>query len=507
MRGPCFGAMILGWVLANAVTGVLHAQSPPVPLPVEPPPELAEHVRQIREAERIRDVRQRCLAYPDLPGNAWPAGSARARCGLLQTTSPRLDHVESMLARSGGADDLQRRLADMLEVSTRDPERREDMHHFYMQFDEGARAGGVVREWIRQAPDSPFALAALGRHRAAQAWSARGGDFIQMTSRARIKQMGQLFAAAQIPLARALEREPRLTPACVTLAEIGRQSSDALQATALAHCLKQDPLSYYVVEEWMTAAMPKWGGSMRAMAEVDAYVRERGTAYPLLYALLAEAAGYTVGKTYVDSLEDYLAGAKAAPAGDMLGRAGLAYGKRNRDGDAWQAVVYLSQAIRFLPSASKYREARGRRLAGLDQVEWSADDLAAVVADDPDNLFVSLDAGAMAMRADRNVEARRYLERAMELPEQRAEAFEQLCYVHGKRGPTYDAEKAVACITELAQQHPDDARYWMWYFATLDNAGHPEAAAVGRRFLQISDPSSSDHKAVKEHLERGLESR
>ena len=69
-----------------------------------PPPAYAEHVAALRKADAIRDPLQRCLAYPDLPGNTWAPGVAKARC-IMFLTPPvyTLDSLEKALAQPGGA--------------------------------------------------------------------------------------------------------------------------------------------------------------------------------------------------------------------------------------------------------------------------------------------------------------------------------------------------------------------------------------------------------------------
>ena len=58
-----------------------------------------------REAERIEDPLQRCLAFPDLPDNNWLAGHAAAHCrhhfGIRR---PSLEDIEGMVQRGEMAD-------------------------------------------------------------------------------------------------------------------------------------------------------------------------------------------------------------------------------------------------------------------------------------------------------------------------------------------------------------------------------------------------------------------
>src|SRR5688500_16369765 len=326
---------------------------------LKPPEALVAYFAQVRQAEQITDLEKRCLAYPDLPGNQWPAGAAEWRCLTLRPPALSLEEIEAKLATSDGPAWLEQRLEALLEAHYNDPRERDRVSYVFGQFDGSEGSGDIATQWLRKMPESPFALTAMGMHRAAQGWDARGGEFISKTSEAQLKRMGQLFAGAVPLLTDALEREPRLTPACIALAAIGRQSSDALQQQGLAQCLRADPASYDVVWEWMIAAQPKWGGSIRAMNAVGAYIVQHGPENPTLYSLLAEPPGYEAAhmESHVEGrLEGFVAASRAGPGARMMKSAGHAYWAKD---DHWMALAYLSQALRFWPRLQELRALRG----------------------------------------------------------------------------------------------------------------------------------------------------
>lgn len=124
------------FVMTGCVRGEEQAQ-PAAGIPAESQPDAAAwkaYLTAVDEAERIEDVVERCRAYPDLPGNAWPAGSARARCPLLGGASPTLAEVESMLANPDGPARLEHEYQALLDAHYAEPERGEPIYRAYEGF-------------------------------------------------------------------------------------------------------------------------------------------------------------------------------------------------------------------------------------------------------------------------------------------------------------------------------------------------------------------------------------
>lgn len=200
MKGWIRGACVAAWA-ALMLTGAL------VPRPLlaqgrtvdyaQPPAELASYFEQVRKAEAIADPEQRCLAYPDLPDNQWPEGAAAGRCVMsTQQIGFSLGELQAMLLEPGGAAELEAEMQALLEAHYSDPRRREGIFTVFDRFDGGVQAGAVAAAWSRKAPRSPFAMAAMGRHRAEQGWSARGSAYVANTSAPQLKRMSQAFAGA-----------------------------------------------------------------------------------------------------------------------------------------------------------------------------------------------------------------------------------------------------------------------------------------------------------------------
>ncbi len=459
----------------------------------QPPAELASYFEQVRKAEAIEDREQRCLAYPDLPGNQWPEAAAAGRCvRTMQEVGFSLDELHGLLAEAEGAARLEARMQALLEAHYTDPRQRDRIFSVFNHFDEGDQAGAVAAAWLRKAPRSPFAMTAMGTHRAEQGWSARGGAYVANTSAPQLQRMRQEFAGAVPLLVEALELEPRLTPACGTLAGIGRMSSDSLQQHSLAHCLQVDPLSYALVWEWMKSAMPKWGGSPNDMAVVAAYVRKHGVQNPALCSLLAEPPGYeaSVAKKFNEGREAFVAASRAGPGAAMMRDAGRA--SWTVDDGPWTAIMYFSQALRFWPDELKIRGWRGMALTDAGHYKWALEDLLPAVAAAPEDLHLQLATGTSLMMLDRLTMARPHLKRALKLEGRENDALARYCSTFMDVPGGAGEREARDCTAKLVTLAPTVGAFWGWRYQALMAAQDetwPDAAAKFIRHADRSDPA------------------
>lgn len=475
----------------------------------KPPDALAAYFAQVRQAEQIADPEKRCLAYPDLPGNQWPEGAAESRCRMVRPPVLPLEEIEARLQTPDGAAWLEQRLEALLEANYNDPRERDRLFRVFDLFDGSERADHIATQWLRQSPESPFALTAMGKHRAAQGWGARGTAFVSDTSAAQLKRMDQLFVGATLLLTDALEREPRLTPACEALASIGRQSSDALQQQALAQCLRADPASYDVVWEWMTAAMPKWGGSLRQMNEVGAYVVQHGPENPMLYSLLAEPPGYEAERmgTYLDGLDGFVAASRAGPGARMMTNAGRAYWAKS---DLWTAMVYFSQALRFWPKSTEVRRLRGVTLQQLSHFEWALEDLLPTLAPDVEaadtdsDTDLMMDAqfavGRSLLSLNRIEESRPYFLRARQHPNYEVSALDNYCFTYVYSPEVIRTPQALECTAELVKRGPDNPMFWLWRYQALGAAQDGRWVDAAGQFILHANPDDAWQQSVKKEM-------
>jgi Tfp pilus assembly protein PilF len=462
----------------------------------EAPPEFAEYFAAIRKADAITDPLRRCLAYPDLPNNTWAAGLAQARCNAF-LTPPRytLDAIESLLTQTNGPATLETNFKTLLHADDTDPAQREHINSALSVFSDANRdkAERIARKWQAADPQSAFAHAALGLVLENRGWSARGSAFIKDTPDDNIKKMSAYFQAAAKEYSAALEASPKLILACEGLMEIGRQSSDKLQSYATAKCLKAAPTSYFVIDEMMTAAEPRWGGSDAAMRAVAAYAKARVADNPLLGLFAFQHAFYEI--EHMDAPEqDQQAlavlepAALQAPIASYLRLVGGAYLRKD---EPWKALSYLSQALRFSPNYAQESRLRALALQDVGETQWARADAERAVALDPTNGHALEVLGQILRKLDGPAAAAPYFKRAIEDKNTREYAYNNYCAV---LIDSKQLDAANKCIDSLLSEFPQNPEGWRQrlYVIGFDATESNEAMA---RFIALNDPKRWSYHA------------
>lgn len=182
-------AAALGLVFASS--SVRAEQAPAIP--EEPqleryqelPEPWREYMIRARAAERIADPLQRCLAFPDLPGNRWPEGHAAAHCRHhFGAQGPTLEELDDLVAQ-GELARLEQTFDRILARHFAEAEPGEEIHDtLYDQMLAGtAEIDRITAAWIGQAPESAYANLARGAYLRGAAWKARGEDIASETPR------------------------------------------------------------------------------------------------------------------------------------------------------------------------------------------------------------------------------------------------------------------------------------------------------------------------------------
>ncbi|MDI9239567.1 DUF4034 domain-containing protein [Lysobacter sp. LF1] len=453
---------------------------------VTPPAEWASYVAKVRKAEAVKNDEARCLAYPDLPGNKWRQGAAKGRCSLLRKPMLSLDQVDRLLASDEGVVELDRRFAAALDAHYQDPAQRDQVFVAFKVFDGSARAGKVAERWLEAAPRSAFANAAAGTHYSERGWKARGQRFISQTSEADLKRMGDGFSRAVPLYLTALDLEPRLSVACVSLAAIGRQSSDALQQFGMDRCLKMDPDSYHVVQEWLNQVEPRWGGSDAQLAKVVAYAAARTERSPALGVFLGASAGYRPSvQDYGRFAEELGAAARMGPSAGMAKYAGEGFSARN---DTWRAFAYLSQAIRFRPDDPQPRYSRAMLFYNnLKEFAWARADMDVALRAAPNDPDYNYQQARNIQKVKDNLAARPYFKRAMSHPVmgEWATAF----YCESFIFPQFQRAEADRCTKDAVAKYPYNGEVWRlraWTLYLSDQPGLREAVDQFARHAETS---------------------
>ncbi|MDI9239565.1 DUF4034 domain-containing protein [Lysobacter sp. LF1] len=448
------------------------------------PPQWAKYVEQVRAADAIADMEARCLAYPDLPGNQWPAGAAQAQCALLRKPLYSLDDIERLSATAGGRAELEHGFRRLMKQSRRKGEHRDQMFASYAAFDASERAGQVAKQWLERAPESSFAMLAGGVHYAKSGAKARGRQYASQTSDEQFDRMHEAFAEAMPLLLRAQEREPRLSVACYWLSYIGRNISKELQRQALAHCEKVDPDSYYVALERIRASEPRWGGSSEALDEAVALAAKGVRRNPALGGLLGRSVGYrfTLGGDFPADL--IVPPTRMGPNADLLGRAGRSISHTSFDPN-WEDIVYLSQAVRFDPDDEQSHYIRAWVLVNRYRDPlWARADSDAALRLDPNELEYVYLRGRIAQNTEGVVAARPYYQKAMAVPKHHRAALIGWC---SSFDPAQEPDMADDCSRQAATEFPTAREALLLRARALYITGRPGALEAVKQFLMADE--------------------
>lgn len=456
----------------------------------KPPAEWAAYIEAARAADAIADDEARCVAHPDLPGNSWRPAAGKWRCSILRKPIFPLDDIARLLQTKQGHAELESRFASLLEAHYKGQHQRDQIFNAFAPFDKSARAGEVAKRWLEQSPGSAFANAALAQHHSAAGWGARGARFAYETSDEQLERMSEQFALAVPLYLKALEIEPRLSPACTALAAIGRQSSDALQQYAMNACTKVDPDSYYLALERIFAGQPKWGGSEAQLRGAVAYAEARIDRNPMLAALLGESAGYAPANSddVAEVVEELAAAAKMGPSGSLSGLAGRGYWRK---GDEWAAIVYLTQSLRFWPRDGDRRYERAGVLWKVGELEWALRDMQVARDQQPDDGWNHYRTGQLVAALDGPQAARTHFKRAMDFADSRRPAMAMYCI--GFLMLKQSAE-AGTCTRDFVTEYPTDGEAWRQRALHLESVGSDEVEAAYDKFIQLADPKNAVHQ-------------
>jgi tetratricopeptide (TPR) repeat protein len=465
------------------LVGSSHAAAPTA----KPPSEYATYFAAVRKADAIADPLQRCLNYPDLPGNTWAPGIAKARCTMF-LTPPRhtLDEIGEILAQPNGSRILGTDFDALLQAHYADPAQREQITVSLLVFANTDRdkAERISRQWLAAAPQSPYARTALGLVLANRGWSARGTKLANETPAENLKKMNAYFLDATKEYNAAMEASPKLLLACQGLMEIGRQSSDKLQNYATEKCLKTDPNSFFVIDEMMNGAEPRWGGSDAAMRSVSSYAQARAAENPVLGLFAFHHAFYAIEQmddSDAESLSVLEPASLRVPNSGYLRMVGGAYLRKS---DPWKALVFLSQALRFSPDYAQESRFRALALRRVGETQWARADAERSVALDPDNGLALQQLGEILRELDGPAAGAPYFKRAIADERTREYAYNNYC------GTLLDAqqlEEAGKCLDSLLIAFPENPEGWRQRLYLIGYDA-PESKHAMERFIALNDP-------------------
>lgn len=485
---------VVAWVLMLVCTPA--AASEPVPIPEKDAAELyldvpapwRDYLIQARAAERIEDPLQRCLAFPDLPGNRWPEGHAQAHCRThFASKGLTPAEIEGMLDR-GELKQLENLLDDRFRRHFLDKDYSEVIHDdLDFRVDDAGLNGRVAEKWLELAPDSAYANAAYGNFLMRSAWKARGGRYASETPRDNLRRMGKLAEQAVPYLEKALSINPKLLPAYEGLIELARlDSRDELGERALLAARKVDPACANIAGSHMDSLTPRWGGSYEQMLayanELSAHIDRR----PQLAIYLA--------RPYADR-GDRLVAAKQYTA-ETLKLLEVAISIGSDEGalrDAADVAGVLTDAapdqvkrLAYLLQESRFRETNAwgmremARILAHQEPQWSLKYALRALEQEPDHALGRYLAGVGYNGAGHQEDADREYRIAIENSGYRQASLREVAHMwifNARHDDKSVSELALArakpYIDRLITEYPEDGMGWIlrWYWDASSVSG------------------------------------
>jgi tetratricopeptide (TPR) repeat protein len=425
-----------------------------------------DYLLKARSAEQIDDPLQRCLTFPDIPGNQWPSGHAEAHCRNRPIEALSREEFALYVAR-GDIAELEAHLDKLLQRHFAASDYGEDIHYaFNALTDASPETDALSAAWLEKAPRSGYAHLARASFYAGSAWRARGKKFAAETPPENMRKMSE-FADKAIPLFdEAIRLNPRLMPAYVGLLDMGMVDSRGdVERRAFEGAEQVDPACFEMARKRMVAMEPRWGGSYERMLaygnELAAHFQQRPRLASLQGIAFANRGGALMeGKEYVgESMELLDLAVRKGVIEDALADAGvMAYRSKDRHRDGWKGLAYLLQESRFRPSNPWAARQIAWHMGQLDEPEWAVRYALRAVQADPSSGYGHFILGASYSRLNLYEQSERERLIAAESGEWRKDSLKELAamWLYADELPAQErVSKARPHIDRLLDEHPD----------------------------------------------------
>jgi len=412
------------------------------------------YIDQAWAVQKIADPLERCLAFPDLPGNHWPAGLARSVCEHQFGPHVDLAQVRERIV-AGDYAGLEQRFAEDLDKHFRDGVVDEVIDLDYEAFDGSDASDGLTRTWLQHSPKSAFALAARGQHYLKLALDARGTAYVADTPAEDLAAMERHAGTAAENFRAALAIEPRLLPASTGLLRLAMISSgisaDALQAPA-------DPGCSYYAQARMYALQPRWGGSEAEMREYARGLQPLMRSHPLLGSLMgmpdADRADRLKSEYRFEASRALMREASRSGTWEYPAEA---LSLKENASKPWEPTVYAVAATRFLSSCDFCQlRRRGSRLADREYaLDWARSSLEEALKLSPRDPLATIYLGHVAQSQQRWDDADREFQRLVLDKQYREQMLKALTELGLASGRLDDARKYLGLVeAEFPGQRP-----------------------------------------------------
>jgi tetratricopeptide (TPR) repeat protein len=514
-KGIALAACLSACVPLQAAAADTTPTAPKTTAPVtdtafaDAPAEMREFFRQAEAADALADPLARCLAFPDLPHQQWPAGLARAHCEYAFGPRITLAKARALLDR-GALAELDALYAADLEKHFSDTAFSEVIHRDFDDFDASYDAGRFTKDWLDKAPTSAFALSARGDYYRAMAWQARGGKWAKDTPKENIARMGEFAKLALDLYEKALKVEPRLMPAYVGLISVSGMASDpARQGRAFKTATRVDPACVAVMRVTMGLLRPRWDGSYPAMQQYAETMAPFVARRPLVATHLQDALQDIGNVLWRDTKYDQ-AIAVLKPAALQTTSVNLYYElgwSMANASNAWDTMEILLEASRFDSSPDADYQFAIRSLGRLllltaKRPDWATRYLKEAIALKPDDSYAHYLLAASYLNGGHYAQAEPEYRIAMQDKDRRRDSLRELALTLVS---AHRPQDALVEARTLNAEYPDFA--WGWSMRSQiavelhDEAGMVEAM---RRFVDVADRADPEQRLEAERIERWL---
>jgi tetratricopeptide (TPR) repeat protein len=459
--------------------------------------QLLSDLMAMRDAEKIADRHERCLAYPDLPGVVWDKSVVQAYCDLMLRKAMSLYEIDDALKR-GEIETLRQTFDGYLQRNYENGQ-----HGFLTWAINHAFAYeaslDVADRWVKADPNSAFALLARGTAYAARAGLARGNKFARDTSEDQFERMHEFAAKAVDDLNESVHRSHRLIAAYNEMFVIAQMTGDDdLRAQSVRRALALDPADQWTYDRWSDAVEPKWGGSIGEMSDIADRAMKHADDNPLLKRMPArpycaeantlevcQSCGSTADRA-TRAMKFYMQAASVAPAACMINEAGAT---AERAGDYESAVRIYSQSFRFSGDLQPLFR-RSVALRHLGQEELALETIDVAERAQPNNPMAFVNKGWIYQEDHKPQEAEKSFLAAVAIDRDNREANTELVMLYTTSLNQFDKGKAI--VDRMMSEDPNNPRAWL-LSAVLDHGKDDKhCKVVLEKYLALVDREKAD---------------
>ncbi len=456
------------------------------------------YLAQMRETEAIGDDYTRCISAPDLPDNQWPPGGARARCDELKEGPWPISALTAVLEKPDGGQQLDQAFQRMHEAYAASAHKDARWERAFEAFDnDKPEAEALATTWLRQSSKSPYAMTAVGFSYLQNAAKQRGPKWISETSQDEIDAMQRWLHRAQPLFLNALSHDPQQGFACAGLVDVTRMGGGAaLGSDIIERCNQADPNLPRYLSAIRVSSMPKWGGSWKALASFDDYIEVPAQQNPTLAymrstRMLEQAFELQRDKQQAKALPMLIEVVRVAP---HSGAMRVASRDLQDAGRFDEAMIYVTQALRFDPRNIELLNRRGGLYQSLGNNARAVEVLQAVVSRGLADTQTYAKLAYPAEKLGEYAKAKEAYEKAMVDTDYRQWAQTGRCDIIVRR-ENNSVPNALACTEQLVSEFPDDPMANFMRAWVLTKHEQPGAEEAAQRFFAL--PSGRDKRQAQ----------